>query len=154
MIGALAVITACVRERVIATVVLTARADNRATKRIKEYSVSIKKQRKENLNHLWVAADDGDAAIVIFKASMVSLRAGATVGCNTVNGVSIGGLGSDSLMGARTLISSFCSNSLSSLAGFSGSGGLMSECFAKVQPLILRNSVKSTDFLLQQDHPL
>lgn len=155
MIGALAVITACVREGVIATVVLTAGADIRATKRMKICSVSIKKQSKKNLNHLWVAAEGAFAAtVLIFKASMVSLRAGATVGCNTVNGVSIGGLGSDSLMGARTWISSFCSNSLSSLAGFSGSGGLMSECFAKVQPLILRNSVKSTDFLLQQDHPL
>lgn len=155
MIGALAIITASVRERVIATVVLTARADNRATKMITAYSVRIKKQSRVNYNHLSVPADDADAAtVLIFKASMVSLRAGATMGCKTVNGVSIGGLGNDSLMGARTWISSFCSNSLSSLAGFSGSGGLMSECFAKVQPLILRNSVKSTDFLLQQDHPL
>lgn len=88
----------------------------------------------------------------VLTAKTISFRAGATVGCITVSGESMGGRGRASRMGARTSITSSLSDS--SLTGFSGSGGFTFECFAKVQPLMLRNSVKSTDFLLQQDQPL
>lgn len=37
---------------------------------------------------------------------------------------------------------------------FGGSAGLTFECFDCLQPLMFKNSVKSTDFLLQHDQPL
>lgn len=94
------------------------------------------------------AACDGP---FVTKLSIRSFKAGATTALTSVMAVSTGGLSMDSLMGALTSITS---SGLSSFGLFSGSGGLTFECFDKVHPLILRNSVKSTDFFLQQDHPL
>lgn len=91
--------------------------------------------------------------LLITNLSISSLCAGATVAVISVIGVSTGGLGIASLMGALTSTTSFLS-SLSSFWGFSGSGGLTFECLDRVQPFMLKNSVKSTDFLLQQDQPL
>lgn len=51
------------------------------------------------------------------------------------------------IFGSGISMTSFCS-------GFSGSGGFSFECFEYVHPGILRNSVKSVHFFLQQVHPL
>ncbi len=61
------------------------------------------------------------------------------------------GIGSGTFGGVTTTISW---NFFKSSFGFSGSIGLIFECFAFVQPGILRNVEKSVDFLLQHDHPL
>lgn len=67
-------------------------------------------------------------------------------------GVSSGGLFNE--VGTIGLISTGFDSGISSTLGFSGSGGLIFECLDRVQPLMLRNSVKSVHFLLQHDQPL
>lgn len=89
----------------------------------------------------------------ITKLSIDCFNAGATVGFNVISSVSSDGrFISDGLTGSR--ISFGGSSSTTAGAGFSGSTGLTFECFDSWHPLIFKNSVKSTLFLLQHDHPL
>lgn len=87
--------------------------------------------------------------------SIDSFRAGATTGVMVMRAVlksgrrSFGVLSAsmDGRIGSGSMIST-------GLAVTSGSGGFWLECFDCSQPLMFRNSVKSTLFLLQQVQPL
>ncbi len=59
-------------------------------------------------------------------------------------------IGSSGFGAATTTTSAIC---FGSSFGFSGSAGFTFECFAIVQPGMLRNVEKSVDFLLQHDQP-
>jgi hypothetical protein len=79
-----------------------------------------------------------EAATVRFSSTRGSLSVG--------RGVSSGAL-------RFSMISSGLGSSIEG-AGFSGSAGFTFEWVDLAQPGILRNSLKSVDFLLQQDQPL
>lgn len=95
-------------------------------------------------------------ALVGCRLSMVCFSAGATIGTIFKRGPLTSGRSAVRSAvvstGARTG-GGGCGISTSTI-GFSGSGGLTLECLDTVQPLMLRNSVKSTLFFWQHDHPL
>lgn len=85
--------------------------------------------------------------------SMVCFNAGATVGCMTERGELKSTRSNDELTTGAG-IGGGSSTTTTSCFGFSGSGGFSFECLDTSQPLMFKNSVKSTLFFLQHDHPL
>ena len=75
----------------------------------------------------------------------------ATIGVIVFNGALKSGLGRADGLGGSGFGGVSTSTGFST---FSGSGGFTLECLETTQPLIFKNSVKSTLFFLQQDHPL
>lgn len=84
--------------------------------------------------------------------SIVWINAGATVGCISVKGE----LKSTRSKEDRTTGDGIGGGSsiTTSCLGFSGSIGFSFECFDSSHPGVFKNSVKSTLFFLQHDHPL
>jgi len=98
-----------------------------------------------------------ESAALAARCFSAALRDGTTVHGSCIMGVSSGGRGA----GGSSFLLGTCGEKICgsgpgelSLAGFSGSAGFTSLWNPRVQPFVLRNSVKSTVFLLQQDQPL
>lgn len=87
-------------------------------------------------------------------SSICFLNAGATIGSIVVSGLSQAGRFIVDRIGLGIFGGGGSSMTTSWLEVFSGSGGFTLECLAMVHPLMFRNSVKSTLFLLQQLQPL
>ena len=89
------------------------------------------------------------------KLARACLREAATVGDSLTRGLSADGLVMAGCIGGLTSITFSGELSLFRFPViFSGSTGLILECFPRVQPGVLRKVVKSVDLFWQQVQPL
>lgn len=99
------------------------------------------------------AFDASFFTLLTSKLSIACFKAGAIVGVNLVCAESNDGLGNAlGFVGSGVFWAG--SSSMILGAGFSGTAFLTFECFDISQPLMFKNSVKSTLFLLQHVQPL
>lgn len=85
---------------------------------------------------------------------MDCFKADAMVGSNVVSVELNDGLSNALGFNGSGILTGSSTSSITVGVGFSGSTGLTFECFDSWHPLMFRNSVKSTLFLLQHVQPL